>query len=103
VMATNNASTGPPDTRGGTMAKARKTRGRTKPKRAAGRKRSAKAGSKKATQSAGAAAAIRKVAELQAENRRLREEVASLRSELASRTEQGGEIALGDRQPSLGL
>jgi cell division protein FtsB len=84
------------------MAKARKTIGRTKTKGAAGRRRSAKAGTKRATPAAGAAAATRKLAELQAENRRLREEIASLRSELASRTGQGGEIALGE-QPSLGL
>ena len=84
------------------MAKARKTRGRTKAKAAAGRKRSPKAGTRKATPAAGSAAATRKLAELQAENRRLREEIASLRSELASRTGQGGELAVGE-QPSLGL
>jgi hypothetical protein len=84
------------------MAKARKARSRTQAKGTAGRKRSPKAGTRKAAPAAGAATANRKLAELQAENRRLREEIASLRSELASRTSQGGELAVGE-QPTLGL
>jgi hypothetical protein len=83
------------------MAKARKSKVK-KAKRAATRKGSARAGRKKAarsTRSTAGAAASKRVAELQAENRRLRDEIASLRSELASRTDGG----LGEQPPLLGL
>jgi hypothetical protein len=86
------------------MAKVKKTRGKTA-KRAA-RRGSAKAGRRKAARkgrSAGASAAGKKVAELQAENRRLREENVSLRSQLDGRTGQPDESGLGERPPSLGL
>jgi hypothetical protein len=86
------------------MAKARKTKGKTA-KRAAKRKGSARAGRKKAARSgrsAAAAGAGKRLAELQAENRRLRDEITSLRGELANRTGQGDE-GLGERPPSLGL
>jgi len=84
------------------MAKARKTRGRTKAKGAAGRKRAAKAGGK-ATRRAGAAGASKKLAEVQAENRRLRDEISALRNELASRTAPAEDGGTTDRQPTLGL
>jgi len=87
------------------MAKARKTKGR-KAKRAATRKGSAKAGRKKTARSArstAGAGASKRLVELQAENRRLRDEITSLRSELASRTGQADDGGLGERPPSLGL
>jgi len=85
------------------MAKAKKTRGRTKTKRAARRKGAARAGRKKTAlrgRSAGAGASKR-VAELQAENRRLRDEIASLRRDLENRADQGDQ-GVGEQTP-LGL
>ena len=86
------------------MAKAKKTRGKSRTRRATRRKGAAKAGRKTAARparSAGAAGANKRVAELQAENRRLRDEVASLRRQLADRSDQGDQ-GLGEQTP-LGL
>jgi hypothetical protein len=80
------------------MAKAKKTRSRTKTRRVARRKGGAKAGRKRAARPSGAS---KRVAELEAENRRLRDEVASLREELASRADRRDE-GQGEQTP-LGL
>lgn len=87
------------------MAKVRKTRGKTKPKRAAKRKSPAKAARRPTARSgrSASAGAGKRLSELQAENGRLREEIASLRRDLASRAGQADEGGLGDRPPSLGL
>jgi hypothetical protein len=85
------------------MAKAKKTRGKTKTKRGA-RKGAAKGARRRTAargRSAGASGAAKRVAELEAENSRLREEIASLRADLANRADQG---AQGDgEQTPLGI
>ena len=77
------------------MAKTKKTKSRSKAKRAPVGKRTA---AHKRVR-AGAPAASRRVIELEAENRRLREEVAALKAE---RDERGGGIA-SDGPPTLEL
>jgi basic region leucine zipper protein len=77
------------------MAKTKKTRSKSGAKKASAGKRSA--GRKKAR--VAAPAANRRVIELEAENRRLREEIAALRAE---REERGDAIA-SDGPPTLEL
>jgi seryl-tRNA synthetase len=77
------------------MAKTKKTKGKSKAKRAPVGKRTAARKKVRAS----APAASRRVIELEAENRRLREEIAALRAE---RDERGGEIA-SDGPPTLEL
>ena len=77
------------------MAKTKKPKNKTKAKRTPARKRTA---GRKRTRAA-APAASRRVIELEAENRRLREEIAALRAE----REQGGEASASDGPPTLEL
>ena len=84
------------------MAKATKKRGARKVKAGPKRKGTAKAGRKKvvrAWRTAGSNAASRLVAELEAEIRRLREEIATLREAPAARAEE----ADAERPPALEL
>src|SRR5437762_13993582 len=83
------------ESRGAPMAKTKKAKGKTKAKRAPVGKRTA---ARKKVR-AGAPAPNRRVLELEAENRRLREEIAALRAE---REERGGEIA-SEGRPALEL
>ena len=77
------------------MAKTKKAKGKSKAKKTPAGKRTA--GRKKVR--AGAPPANRRVIELEAENRRLRDEIAALRAE---REERGGEVA-SEGPPSLEL
>jgi hypothetical protein len=86
------------------MAKTKKKTTTRKAKSArGGRKGSAKrrqAKTRRPARAAASGAASRRVAELEAENRRLREEIAELRSRISS----GGDMtAAEDTSPGLGL
>ena len=85
------------------MAKTRKKTTTRKAKSARGRKGSAKrrpAKTRRPARAAASGAASRRVAELEAENRRLREEIAELRSRISS----GGDMTPAeDTSPGLGL
>jgi hypothetical protein len=62
-------------------------RGRTKAKPARARRTAGRKAKRAATGGAGAAAAKKRIAALEAENRKLREEVAALQAKLAERPE----------------
>jgi hypothetical protein len=81
------------------MAKAKKKTGKGRAaKRPAARKSRKTAAAKRPARSAGAGASAKRIAQLEAENRQLRDELAALRAEQAAAGEPGAEGE--DRPPA---